>query len=54
MAFLIAFNEYSKHYTEKRKAIQSALGTAAVTFLFFLCLSVAAGFVLSRVLSGGD
>jgi hypothetical protein len=50
MAFLITYNEYAKHYREKRKAVLAALQTALVTFFFFCTLSLVAGLVLDHVL----
>jgi len=50
MAFLITYNEYAKHYREKRKAVLAALQTALVTFFFFCTLSLVAGLVLDYVL----
>ena len=50
MAFLITYNEYAKHYREKRKAVLAALQTALVTFFFFCTLSLVAGLVLDCVL----
>jgi K+-sensing histidine kinase KdpD len=51
MAFLIAYNEYSKHFQDSRQALRSALGTGLVTLAFFLALSLIAGFVLDKMLS---
>jgi hypothetical protein len=51
MAFLITYNEYSRHYTEKRKAIRAALQTGFATLLFFFALSIIAGLLLEKMFS---
>lgn len=50
MAALITYNEYSQHYRERKKAILAALQTGAVTFVFFLSLSLVIGIVLTKML----
>ena len=53
MAFLITYNEYSKHFKDRRKAVLAALQTAVVAFLFFVALSLVAGLVLGKVFAAG-
>ncbi len=48
MAFLITYEEYSRHYEERKKPVRLALEAAAFTFLVFLVLSVIIGYVLTR------
>jgi hypothetical protein len=49
IAFLITYEEYSRHYLEKKKPLMLALEAAAFAFFVFLVLSVIAGFVLTRM-----
>jgi hypothetical protein len=48
MAFLITYEEYSRHYLQRKKTLRLALEAAAFAFFVFLVLSVIAGFVLTR------
>jgi hypothetical protein len=48
IAFLITYEEYSRHYLERRKPLRLALEAAAFAFFVFLVLSVIVGFVLTR------
>jgi hypothetical protein len=50
MAFLITYNEYSRHFKEKGRAVRAALQAGVSAFLFFLALSLAAVILLNRVL----
>lgn len=53
MAWLITYGEYVKHYFPYRApAVRAASQTAAVTFVFFVGLSAALGWVLQRMLAG--
>jgi hypothetical protein len=36
MAYLITYEEYRRHFPERRRAVLESLKTAAVTLLFFL------------------
>ena len=49
MAFLITYNEYAKHFEDKRRARRDALRTGLVTFLFFCTLVFVAGIILDRM-----
>jgi len=42
MAFLITYEEYAHHYTDKRRPFQHAMQTAIFTFIIFLLLTVLA------------
>jgi hypothetical protein len=48
LAFVITYDEYSRHYTDRRRPLRLALEAAAFAFFVFLALSVAIGFVLTR------
>jgi ABC-type transporter Mla maintaining outer membrane lipid asymmetry permease subunit MlaE len=48
MAFIIAYDEYKRHFREKSKPIWMALEMAVLAFLVLVALSVIAGFVLSQ------
>jgi purine-cytosine permease-like protein len=50
MASLITYNEYCRHFKEKRKAVRAALRAGIVTFLFLFGLSLAAGLFLEKAL----
>jgi hypothetical protein len=52
MAFLITYNEYAKHFEDKRRARRDALRTGLVTFLFFCVLVFVAGLILDRMFTG--
>jgi len=47
MAYVIAYEEYSHHYTDKRKPFQHAMQTAVFTFVVFLVLSIIVGLSLN-------
>lgn len=49
MAFLITYEEYVRHFPEKKTPLRLALEAAVFTFFVILALSVATGFVLIRV-----
>jgi hypothetical protein len=48
LAFVITYDEYSRHYSVRRSPLRLALEAAAFAFFVFLALSVAIGFVLTR------
>ena len=50
-AFLISYEEYSRHYKDKRKAFQLSLKTAIFAFMVFLILAIIIGFFIDRALS---
>ena len=43
MAGLITYEEYTRHFPDRRPAVQAALQAAGVTLLFFLVVSVVLG-----------
>lgn len=49
MAFLNTYQEYRRHFPERRKALKVATETAIVTFVLFVSLFSLAGFVFSRL-----
>jgi K+-sensing histidine kinase KdpD len=49
IAFMITYDEYLRHFTERRTPLKMALEAAAFAFFVFLTLSIVAGFVLTRV-----
>lgn len=46
VAFLISYLEMSHHYVEKRKPLKQAAQTGVLTFLFFMCITLALAFGL--------
>jgi len=40
MAFLITYDEYSRHYTDKKKPLKLAFEAAIITFIVFGMLSL--------------
>ncbi len=46
-AFLIAYNEYSHHFTDKKRAMKISLETSLVIFLVFIAITVVTVFTLS-------
>jgi len=42
MAFLITYEEYAHHYTDKKRPFQHAMQTAIFTFVVFLVLTILA------------
>jgi len=49
MAYVIAYEEYSHHYADKKKPFHHAMQTAIFTFCVFLVLSIIVGFSLNRL-----
>jgi hypothetical protein len=50
MAFLIVYEEYQKHKLGTRRLWKESLSGALAAFLFFLILSIFAGYWLSYVI----
>ena len=50
-AFLISYEEYSRHYKDKRKALRLSLKTAVFAFMVFLTLAIIIGFFIDRALA---
>jgi hypothetical protein len=50
MAYIITYQEYQHHYPDSGTPRRMALQTAVYTFVFFVILSLAAGWVLGMML----
>ena len=50
-AFLISYEEYSRHYQDKRKAFLLSVTTAIFAFMVFLVLAIIIGFFIDRSLA---
>jgi hypothetical protein len=48
-AFLIFYQEYAHHYTDKRKVLKTALEAAVFTLVFFLALGLLLGIILPSI-----
>jgi hypothetical protein len=49
MAFIVTYDEYSRHYRDRRRPLKLALEAAVFAFFVFLLLSAAIGFILIRM-----
>ena len=47
-AFLIFYDEYSHHYSNRKEPLKIALEAAAFTFVVFVILGVLAGLLLNQ------
>ena len=47
MAFVISYEEYSHHYTDKRKPFWLSMQAALFAFIFFLALTIIIGFFVT-------
>jgi len=47
MAFVIFYNEYLHHFTDKKQPLKIALEAAVLTTILFVILSVIAGFFIA-------
>ncbi len=50
-AFLISYEEYSRHYQDKRKAFLLSVTTAVFAFMVFLVLAIIVGFFIDKSLA---
>jgi hypothetical protein len=50
MSYFITYDEYLHHYPDKGTPRRMALQAAALTFIFFVLISMAVGWVLGMVL----
>ena len=50
-AFLISYEEYSRHYKDKIKALRLSLKAAIFAFIVFLTLAIIIGFFIDRALA---
>lgn len=51
MAFLISWQQYSRHFHDRKRALRLALRTAVVALVFFAALSVLAALAISRMMA---
>jgi ABC-type spermidine/putrescine transport system permease subunit I len=49
MAYLITYEEYRRHFPERRRAVLESLRMAAMTLLFFLVAGLAVSPLLARL-----
>lgn len=49
LAYLITFDEYRKHFPDRRRAVRESLRSAGVTLLFFLVLGAVLSPLLARL-----
>ncbi len=49
MAYLITYEEYRRHFPDRRRAILESVKTAAVTLTFFLVAGAALSPLLARL-----
>lgn len=49
MAYLITYEEYRRHFPDRRRAISESVQTAAVTLLFFLIVGAVLSPFLARL-----
>ncbi len=50
MAFLIVYQEYLHHFTDKRMALRAGLEAGAFTLVVFLGIGIFLGFILPAIL----
>ncbi len=48
IAFIITYDEYTKHYVDKRMPFRLALEAALFTFFVVLLLAIITGFILTK------
>ena len=48
IAFLVTYEEYTKHYVDKRMPLRLALEAALFAFCVVLVLAILIGFILTR------
>ena len=48
MAFIITYDEYSKHYVDKRMLFRLAFEAALFAFFVVLVLAIITGFILTK------
>ncbi len=49
-AWLITYQEYARHFPDRRRVVRASAEAAAVAFAFFLGVSIIIGLVLDRTL----
>jgi len=48
MVFLITYNEYIHHFTDKKRPFKEAVNAAVVAFFVFAAVSIAASLIFRR------
>jgi len=48
MAFLISYEEYRKHFIDKRRAFMMSMQSAAIIMIFFIVITLVAALVFSN------
>jgi len=48
MAFIVTYDEYTKHYVDKRMPFRLALEAALFAFFVVLVLAIITGFILTK------
>ncbi len=48
MAFIVTYDEYTKHYVDKRMPLRLALEAALFAFFVVLVLAIITGFILTK------
>ncbi|MEA4924190.1 MAG: hypothetical protein VB084_02670 [Syntrophomonadaceae bacterium] len=51
MGFIITYEEYRRHYSEKQKPFRIALNSAIATLIVFMLITVLGGILLARIYS---
>ena len=51
IAFIVTYDEYSKHYIDKRMPFRLALEAAIFAFFVVLLLAIITGFILTKAYS---
>ena len=51
MAFIIAYDEYKRHFRDRSKPIWMALEMAILAFFVLVALSTLAGYILSKTVA---
>jgi len=49
-AFIITYEEYKRHYPDKKRPLKQAKDAAIFTFIFFVLLSAFIGIVLNTMI----
>ncbi len=48
IAFIVTYDEYTKHYVDKRMPLRLALEAAIFAFIVVLLLAIITGFILTK------
>ena len=52
IAYLITYDEYRHHFESTKKARETSLRMAGITFLVFVAAGLTAGFVMKKIANG--